>query len=80
MLSALVKKRVTKAETISSGSLADSSIAAVSSAMLSNDLNNMNGSEPSSTLLSISFESASFSQLTEDKKLAGLFFDDVCLS
>lgn len=77
LLSILVRKRVLKAETISSGSLADSSLATASS-MLSNDLNIMNGPEPStSTPSSISFESASFSQLAEDRKLAGTLFDDV---
>lgn len=74
----LVKKRAAKAEIISTGSIADASINNASSSM-ANDMGGMsNGIEPpNGMIVSISFDAANQSQILEDKKLAGLAFDDV---
>lgn len=84
-LTALVRKRASKAETISTGSLADSSLASATTAMMSNN-DSMgggmtNGPEPPTTNLmsAVSFDMASQTQAVEDRKLAGNAFDDVGL-
>lgn len=79
-LNELMKKRVTKAEIISTGNLADVSINNASSSMandiggLTNGIESLNG-----MVASISFDAANQLQIVEDKKLAGTFFDDVKL-
>lgn len=79
-LNELVKKRAAKAEIISTGNLADVSINNASSSM-ANDIGGLtNGIESSNGMIvPISFDAASQSQITEDKKLAETLFDDVIL-
>uniref|UniRef100_A0A915DWV3 THO complex subunit 2 N-terminal domain-containing protein n=1 Tax=Ditylenchus dipsaci TaxID=166011 RepID=A0A915DWV3_9BILA len=71
----LVKKRAAKAEIISTGSLADSSLTTASSAMLANN----EGPERMEAVVvsAVSFGAASQSQVMEDAKLAGSSFDDL---
>ncbi|KAI1732320.1 transcription factor/nuclear export subunit protein 2 domain-containing protein [Ditylenchus destructor] len=74
-LNELIKKRASKAETISTGSLADSALNAATSAMMAgNDVPDR--LESVNTVSAVSFEAASQSQSIEDKKIAGNSFED----
>lgn len=72
----LVKKRVAKAEVISTGNLADSSLSTASTAMLANN-EGPERMETNVTVSAVSFGAASQSQNAEDTKLAGTQFEEV---
>lgn len=77
-LNELVRRRATKAETISTGSLADSALNTANVNMMSANEGPMDRLESMNiAAAAVSFEPASHSQMLEDKKLAGAAFEDV---